>query len=169
MRQLMAGLMAPGQPKKTYGEKQVLAKVNETSNEISTSRSHHEDRIKPSPTPAVAADANLKIEELSNSNISIKDEIKPKAREPRWQPDQPTKSEYSLSSQSIIPEENFQSLQGLMSEKERANQEIEKIKRNKSLTPLDKQRAIRSVNSLTRTIDDLIFREKDKISEHLES
>jgi hypothetical protein len=56
-----------------------------------------------------------------------------------------------------------------MSEKERANLEIEKIKRNKSLTPLDKQKAIRSVKSLTRTIDDLIFREKDKISDHFES
>jgi hypothetical protein len=56
-----------------------------------------------------------------------------------------------------------------MSEKERANLEIEKIKRNKSLTPFDKQKAIRSVKSLTRTIDDLIFREKDKISDHFES
>lgn len=56
-----------------------------------------------------------------------------------------------------------------MSEKERANQEIEKIKRNKSLTATDKQKAIRSVVSLTRTIDDLIFREKDKISDHFES
>jgi hypothetical protein len=56
-----------------------------------------------------------------------------------------------------------------MSEKERANLEIEKIKRNKSLTPLDKQKAIRSVKSLTRTIDDLIFREKDKISDLFES
>jgi hypothetical protein len=56
-----------------------------------------------------------------------------------------------------------------MSEKERANLEIEKINRNKSLTPLDRQKAIRSVESLTRTIDDLIFREKDKISDHYES
>ena len=56
-----------------------------------------------------------------------------------------------------------------MSEKERAHQEIEKIKRNKSLTATDKQKAIRSVASLTRTIDDLIYREKDKISDHFES
>lgn len=56
-----------------------------------------------------------------------------------------------------------------MSEKERANIEIEKIKRNKSLTPMDKQKAIRSVKSLTRTIDDLIYREKDRISDHFES
>ena len=56
-----------------------------------------------------------------------------------------------------------------MSEKERANLEIEKINRNKSLTPLDRQKAIRSVKSLTRTIDDLIFWEKDKISDHYES
>lgn len=56
-----------------------------------------------------------------------------------------------------------------MSEKERAKLEIEKINRNKSLTPLDRQKAIRSVNSLTRTIEDLIFKEKDRISEHYES
>jgi hypothetical protein len=56
-----------------------------------------------------------------------------------------------------------------MTEKERANLEIEKIQRNKSLTATDKMKAIRSVKSLTRTIDDLIYREKDKISDHFES
>lgn len=138
----MAGLMAPGQ-QKTYGEKQILMRVCETSNELSTGRSH-EDRIKPqvavNEIPA-AEDANLKIEELSNSKISINEDFKEqkqKPRAPRWQPDHQTKSVYSLSSQSMVPEENYQSLQGLMSEKERANQEIEKIKRNKSLTPVDR-------------------------------
>ena len=63
----------------------------------------------------------------------------------------------------------FEQLQGLMSEKERANQEIDKIEKNKSLTVTDKQRAINSVKSLTRTIDGLIDREKEKISEHYES
>ena len=58
---------------------------------------------------------------------------------------------------SIVPAEvGFEQLQGLMGEKERANQEIEKIERNKSLTIADKQNAINSVKSLTRTIDDLI-------------
>ena len=118
------------------------------------------------PSWPAKEDANLKIEELSNSKLSFRDEPQIKARESRW--DQ-SRSAYSITSQSIIPEENFQSLQGLMSEKERAHQEIEKIKRNKSLTPLDKQKAIRSVKSLTRTIDDLIYREKDKISDHFES
>ena len=56
-----------------------------------------------------------------------------------------------------------------MSEKERANQEIDKIEKNKSLTVTDKQKAINSVKSLTRTIDGLIDREKEKISEHYES
>ena len=56
-----------------------------------------------------------------------------------------------------------------MSEKERANQEIDKIEKNKSLTVTDKQKAINSVKSLTRTIDGLIGREKEKISEHYES
>ena len=73
-------------------------------------------------------------------------------------------------SNSIIPADGgFESLQGLMGEKERAQQEIEKIKRNASLTATDREKAMRSVKSLTRTIDSLIGREKDKISEHYES
>ena len=63
----------------------------------------------------------------------------------------------------------FEQLQGLMGEKERARQEIDKIERNKSLTITDKQNAINSVKSLTRTIEGLIDREKEKISEHYES
>ena len=56
-----------------------------------------------------------------------------------------------------------------MGEKERARQEIERIEGNKSLTRADKNRAIKQVKGLTRTIDGLIDREKDKISEHYES
>ena len=40
---------------------------------------------------------------------------------------------------SIVPADlGFDQLQGLMSEKERANQEIDKIEKNKSLTVTDK-------------------------------
>jgi len=56
-----------------------------------------------------------------------------------------------------------------MSEKERAFAEIERIEGNKSLTRVDKTRAIKQVQWLTKTIDGLIDREKDKISEHYES
>ena len=66
-------------------------------------------------------------------------------------------------------DEGFHSLQGLMGEKERAREEIAKIERNKSLTRADKTRAINQVKGLSRTIEGLIDREKDKISEHYES
>ena len=56
-----------------------------------------------------------------------------------------------------------------MGEKERARREIERIESNNSLTRADKSRAINQVKGLTRTIDGLIDREKDKISEHYES
>ena len=56
-----------------------------------------------------------------------------------------------------------------MSEKEKAKQEINRIERNKSITRADKTRAINQVKNLTRTIDGLIDREKDRISEHYES
>ena len=56
-----------------------------------------------------------------------------------------------------------------MGEKERAKQEIERIEGNKSLTRIDKAKAIKQVKNLTKTIDGLIDREKDKISEHYES
>lgn len=169
MKQLMAGLLA--QPDKKPQQRQVLAQVKESSSEIETSRclmDKTDQNENNSPNAGLAPkpkrDVNLKIEELSNDSFHNQNQLR--TRESRWNQDA-AKSVYSTN--SVIPEENFQSLQGLMSEKERANQEIEKIKRNKSLTPTDKQRAIKSVKSLTRTIDDLIFREKDKISEHYES
>ena len=56
-----------------------------------------------------------------------------------------------------------------MGEKERAKHEIERIEQNKSLTRADKTRAIKQVEGLTRTIEGLIGREKDRISEHYES
>ena len=74
-----------------------------------------------------------------------------------------------ISSLVIPPENEYDSLQGLMGEKARADQEIERISRNKSLTVTDRNKAIASVKSLTRTIEGLIDREKDKISEHYES
>ena len=56
-----------------------------------------------------------------------------------------------------------------MGEKEKTIAEIERIEGNKSLTRVDKTRAIKQVKGLSRTIDGLIDREKDKISEHYES
>ena len=53
-----------------------------------------------------------------------------------------------------------------MSEKARLDQEQEKIKQNKYLNLIDRSNAIRSVRSLSKTIDDLISREKEKISDH---
>ena len=73
-------------------------------------------------------------------------------------------------SSSIAPaDENFHSLEDLMGEKERARQDIDRIEQNKSLTRGDKSRAIKQVQGLRHTIDGLIDREKDKISEHYES
>ena len=121
---------------------------------------------------------HLKIEELSNIEAPpfVDD------REPRWatgrnnesnrQPYQ-SKGDFSTNqgmASSILPaDQGFEQLQGLMSEKERANQELDRIEKHKSLTRAAKQKAIDSVKSLTRTIDGLIDREKDKISEHYES
>lgn len=121
---------------------------------------------------------HLKIEELSNIETPpfVDD------REPRWatgrnnesnrQPYQ-SKGDFSTNqgmASSILPaDQGFEQLQGLMSEKERAKQELDRIEKHKSLTRAAKQKAIDSVKSLTRTIDGLIDREKDKISEHYES
>ena len=60
-------------------------------------------------------------------------------------------------------------MQGLMAEKERLNQEQEKIRENKFLKMVDRSNAIKSVRSLSKTIDDLINKEKEKISEHYNS
>ena len=64
---------------------------------------------------------------------------------------------------------NFDNMQGLMTEKERLNQEQDKIKKNKFLKMVDRNNAIKSVRSLSRTIDDLINKEKEKISDHYNS
>lgn len=66
-------------------------------------------------------------------------------------------------------ESNFQNLQGLMTEKERLNQEQEKIRNNKFLKMVDRTNAMKSVRSLSRTIDDLINKEKEKIEDHYNS
>ena len=134
-----------------------------------------------------SSDANFKLEDLQSNQD-------PNERQSRWaaprheQPSQVDQqfvvnnndlktSIYGSSAQgfagkasTIKPaEEGFHSLQGLMGEKERARQEIQRIEGNKSLTRADKNRAIKQVKGLTRTIDGLIDREKDKISEHYES
>jgi len=63
----------------------------------------------------------------------------------------------------------YSSMQGLMTEKEKLNQEQDKIKKNKFLKLVDKNNAIKSVRSLSRTIDDLINKEKNKIENHYNS
>lgn len=68
-----------------------------------------------------------------------------------------------------IHEDEFSSMQGLITEKERLNQEQQKIRENKFLKMVDRTNAIKSVRSLSRTIDDLINKEKEKISEHYQS
>ena len=56
-----------------------------------------------------------------------------------------------------------------MGEKERAWAEIQKINANRDLTPTDKHLAMKSVRSLSKTIDGLIGREKERISDNYES
>jgi regulator of replication initiation timing len=63
-------------------------------------------------------------------------------------------------------EEVFESMQSLIAEKERLNVEQQKIRENKFLKMVDRTNAIKSVRSLSRTIDELISKEKEKISEH---
>ena len=60
-------------------------------------------------------------------------------------------------------------MQGLMTEKERLNQEQEKIRQNKFLKMIDRKDAMKSIRSLSKTIDDLIHKEKEKISDHYNS
>lgn len=56
-----------------------------------------------------------------------------------------------------------------MTEKERLKQETDKIKNNKFLKMVDRNNAIKSVRSLSKTIDDLISKEKGKIEDHYNS
>jgi len=56
-----------------------------------------------------------------------------------------------------------------MTEKERLNQEQEKIRKNKFLKMIDRKDAMKSIRSLSKTIDDLINKEKEKISDHYNS
>jgi hypothetical protein len=64
---------------------------------------------------------------------------------------------------------NLDKIQELMSEKERVKYEIERIYNNKSLTRQDKALAVKSVRSLSKTIEGLIGREKEKLSDHFDS
>lgn len=66
-------------------------------------------------------------------------------------------------------ESNYKSMEGLMMEKQQLKQEQEKIKNNKFLKMVDRSNAIKSVRSLSRTIDELINKEKEKISDHYAS
>jgi hypothetical protein len=60
-------------------------------------------------------------------------------------------------------------MQDLISEQEQAKQEMLKISQNKSLSKHDKVSALNSVRSLSKTIEDLLGREKMKISGLIES
>jgi hypothetical protein len=60
-------------------------------------------------------------------------------------------------------------MEGLMMEKSQLKQEQEKIKNNKFLRMVDRTNAIKSVRSLSRTIDELLEKEKMKISDHYAS
>lgn len=53
-----------------------------------------------------------------------------------------------------------------MAEKEKINIEQQKIKQNKFIKMVDRTNAMKSVRSLSRTIDELLNKEKQKISNH---
>ena len=58
-----------------------------------------------------------------------------------------------------------ETIEGLIKEQYIAAEEEKKIKLNKNLTFVDKFDAVKSVRSLSKTIEGLIGREKEKISE----
>jgi hypothetical protein len=86
--------------------------------------------------------SNLKIEELG--------------RDSKWQ-----------QAQSINDSSFLSGVQDLISQKTNTDREIERINGNKYLSKKDRQIAIKSVRSLSRTIDDLLHREKSKIGSQL--
>lgn len=59
--------------------------------------------------------------------------------------------------------ELFKSMEGLMDEKAKLELEHKKIRENKFLKLIDRNNAIKSVRSLSRTIDELISKEREKI------
>lgn len=61
------------------------------------------------------------------------------------------------------------SIKGLLQEKEKVLHEEVKISQNKNLTFVDKVDAMKSARSLSKTIEGLIGKEKDKISEYYDS
>ena len=63
----------------------------------------------------------------------------------------------------------FGTIQGLMSEKEKLNLDTEKIKLNKNILPRDKLRMLKSARNLSWTINTLLERSKDRLSEYYDS
>ena len=63
----------------------------------------------------------------------------------------------------------YSSIHGLIQEKQNIDEEESKIKKNKNLTFLDKYDAVKSARSLSKTIDGLIGREKERLSGYFES
>lgn len=114
---------------------------------------------KPKKRPSRWTD--MKEEDLAEDRLLNIMEYKPDA-------EQKLKKSSLLKSSSEC-ESNFKNLQGLMTEKERLNQEQEKIRNNKFLKMVDRTNAMKSVRSLSRTIDDLINKEKEKIEDHYNS
>ncbi|CDW73331.1 UNKNOWN [Stylonychia lemnae] len=63
----------------------------------------------------------------------------------------------------------YQSIKGLLQEKEKVDLEEQQISQNKKLTFVDKCDAMKSARSLSKTINSLIGRQTDKISEYYDS
>jgi hypothetical protein len=60
----------------------------------------------------------------------------------------------------------IESIKGLIKEQCKIAEEERKIKDNKNLTFVDKCDAVKSVRSLSRTIEGLIGKEKERLSEY---
>lgn len=60
-------------------------------------------------------------------------------------------------------------MQSLLTEKERVKADLHRINQNKSLTRKDRNLAVKSINNLGKTIDDLIGKEKTRLNDNFES
>lgn len=108
-------------------------------------------------TPSKLKNKNLKLEELAVSR---------QTRESRWLKQG---SEDVVSSKFDSSCFDLSKMQDLISEQEQAKLEMLKISQNKSLSNHCKVQALNSVRSLSKTIEDLLNREKMKISGLIET
>ena len=101
--------------------------------------------------------SNLKLEEL----FSSKQPAPTTVRESRWQ-------RGSTNNQGAANQESFLSnMQDLIAQQSQTTQELHRIEQDQNLSKKDRQIAIKSVRSLSRTITDLLGREKQKLTEHI--